>query len=533
MGRVERSGLRLALTAVAAGAVGALLGAGQASAQTVTQTGKLTADCRSACGGTRGTGETVPSAFGSGVSVSADGSTALIGAPLARSGDGTVWVFVQHRGSWQQQGPPLTVDCKHRCGGPRGTGQDGNTFLFGAAVALSANGSTALIGAPGNGSRGGAWVFTRSHGRWSQQGPRLIAFCHPTKRPCKGPNGTGLDGASFGGSVALSDSGSTALIGAPFGIGGAWVFTRRNGHWSQQVKLVGDCTGGPAVCTGPKGTGEGYAGVNTGEFGSAVALSANGSTALIGAAGDVSQGADDAGAAWVFTRTGSSWAEQGSKLVGDCSSACSGPDGTGETNGGAEPLGGGMFGASLALSSDGSTALIGAPEDDSLSGGAWVFTRGGGVWSQQGNEIIGDCSSGCTGSDGTGEIDASGGGGEFGASVALTGDGDAALIGAPDDVGCDCGSVLGAGAVWFFERAAGLWSQQGTKLLGTCTSACTGPNGTGELNQRGAMFGAALGVSSTGSELLIGAPNDDCTRRCDGSLGNPGEGAAWAFALGL
>ena len=49
-----------------------------------------------------------------------------------------------------------------------------------------------------------------------------------------------------------------------------------------------------------------------GEFGYSVALSADGNTALIGGPGDNG----GAGAAWVFTRSGSAWAQQGAKLTG-------------------------------------------------------------------------------------------------------------------------------------------------------------------------------------------------------------------------
>jgi Divergent InlB B-repeat domain len=70
---------------------------------------------------------------------------------------------------------------------------------------------------------------------------------------------------------------------------------------------------------------------------------------------------------WVFTRSGSTWSQQGTKLVGDCPNSCSGPNGTGETS----PFG--IFAGSIALSGDGNTALIGS-FDQSREGAAWVFT---------------------------------------------------------------------------------------------------------------------------------------------------------------
>src|SRR5208283_737831 len=90
------------------------------------------------------------------------------------------------------------------------------------------------------------------------------------------------------------------------------------------------------------------------EFGSSVALSSDGSTAVIGGAADNS----GTGAAWVFKRSGLTWKQQGAKLTGA-----------------AENLG-----TSVALSADGNTVLIGAPY---CKGGGWVFTRSGSAWTQQ------------------------------------------------------------------------------------------------------------------------------------------------------
>jgi hypothetical protein len=107
------------------------------------------------------------------------------------------------------------------------------------------------------------------------------------------------------------------------------------------------------------------------------------------------------------------------------------------TGGGASGAAG--FGFDVALSADGNTALIGGPFDNGDRGAAWVFTRSGSVWSQQGPKL--------TGSDEAGA-------GLFGRAVALSADGNTALIGGPSDNGS-------AGAAWVFTRSAGTWSQQG------------------------------------------------------------------------
>ena len=56
---------------------------------------------------------------------------------------------------------------------------------------------------------------------------------------------------------------------------------------------------------------------------------------------------------------------------------------------GAGEAGEGLLGASVALSADGETALVGAPSDDGGVGAAWVFTRSGSTWSQQGEKLTG------------------------------------------------------------------------------------------------------------------------------------------------
>ncbi len=109
----------------------------------------------------------------------------------------------------------------------------------------------------------------------------------------------------------------------------------------------------PLIQQGEKLTGTGD--VGTGRFGYSVALSGDGDTALIGGRYE----SKDAGAAWVFTRSGSTWTQQGGKLVG-----------TGE-------IGSPWFGYTVALSADGDTALIGGWLDNNWIGAAWVFTRSG------------------------------------------------------------------------------------------------------------------------------------------------------------
>ena len=246
--------------------------------------------------------------------------------------------------------------------------------------------------------------------------------------------GSGATGnAHQGYSLALSGDGNTALIGGPYDNAGgaAWVFTRSGSTWTQQ---------------GPKLTGfdaDGNAG-----FGQSVALSSDGNTALIGGPGDQLVG----GAAWLFTRSGSTWTQQGPKLIG------AGYDGNAQQ------------GTSVALSGDGKTALIGGPHDDRDLGATWVFTRSGSSWTQQGSKLVGS-------PPGTNSLQ--------GWSVALSGDGNTALIGGIN--------YIGGGAAWIFTRAGSAWSQAGSQLLPTPRAGTT-------------LFGRDVALSADGNTALIGAP---------------------------
>jgi hypothetical protein len=303
----------------------------------------------------------------------------------------------------------------------------------GRAVALSADGNTAVIGGPHEDhKRGTAWVYTRSGSTWSEL---------TTLTP---PSGEGSQ--YFGRSVAISADGSTAVVGDPgnaYAVGAAWVFVQSAGVWTPVAKLTGAGEVGP------------------GQFGRSVAISADGNTVLVGAFADSSR----TGAAWAFARSGASWAPLGSELTG-----------LGET-------GAGQFGRSVALSADGTRAVIGGNADDRRAGAVWAFTRSGSTWSQEGAKLTGGGESGM---------------GELGESVGISADGSEALAGAPGDGG-------ETGAAFAFTRTATGWAQDGTKLT---ASDETGPG----------VAGWSVSLDSAGTTALVGGYRDN------GKIG-----AAWAF----
>jgi hypothetical protein len=88
---------------------------------------------------------------------------------------------------------------------------------------------------------------------------------------------------------------------------------------------------------------------------------------------------------------------------------------------------------SVALSADGNTAVVGGWSDNSRAGTAWVFSRSGGVWTQQGNKLIE---------------------GSAAPSVALSADGSIVMVGGSN-------YNWGAGAAWVFTRSEGRLDYQG------------------------------------------------------------------------
>ncbi|MFO0578058.1 MAG: hypothetical protein U1A78_28960 [Polyangia bacterium] len=386
--------------------------------------------------------------FGSAVALSADGNTALIGAWMESDGttaaNGAAYVFVRSGTSWVQQQKLLAGD--------KASGD-----YFGSAVALSADGNTALIGADGESdsgtlANGAVYVFARSGTSWSQQ-QKLLASDKAAHE-------------AFGWSVALSGDGSTALVGADgesdggtLANGAAYVFVRSIAGFVQQQKLLAS----------DKASGSG--------FGWSVALARDGSTALVGANAKTEGTASRCGAAYVFSRSGTSWSEQQKLLASDKES-------------------GDSFGESVALSADGNTALIGAVyEDDSgttNSGAAYVFTRSGTSFRQEQKLLAGDKDNNDW----------------FGSAVALSPDGQIGFIGAVYE---DDGGTTNSGAVYGFARGAGGWSQQ-QKLQASDK----------ESEDR---LGSGLALSADGSTALVGAIYEG------DSFGTTNSGAAYVFNL--
>jgi hypothetical protein len=368
---------------------------------------------------------------GTSVAVSGDGSTLAIGAWQDNSAVGATWIFGKDTdGSWSQRGSKLV-----------GSSAASPSFQ-GFSVSLSYDGTVLAVGGfRDNGYIGSTWIFVNSGGSWGEDA-KLI--------------GSGASGPAYQGcSVSVSGDGQRVAIGALNDnnlIGCTFVFVRGDG-WVQEAQLIGT----------------GYDGTDI-EQGTSVALNYDGSTLAVGAPWDgFASTSVTLGATWIFTRTDSTWTQQGSKLVG------SGYEGNDIEQG-----------TSVALSADGSTLAVGAPWDNSEISGdplgaTWIFVRDtAGVWSQQGSKLVG---SGYIGTDiAQGHV------------VSLTSDGSTLAVGGPSDDGQ-------TGATWIFVRdSGGSWSQLGSKLVGT---------GYIKVDPYNVMQGSGVSLTADGSELFTGGPNND------------------------
>jgi len=385
---------------------------------------------------------------------------------------------------------------------------DGDTMVIGAAMEDSDGSSQTNEAAE---DAGAVYVFRRIGSTWIQEAYLKAANVDQSDR--------------FGNAVAIA--GDTIAVGAPYeasnanGINGddtddsapnagaVYVFRRSGTTWSQEAYIKASNSG----------TGD--------NFGTAVALSGN--SLIVGAfneaSGSTSQtddSKDDAGAAYVFTRSGVTWTQQAYLKA-------------------SLPKSGQHFGRAVDI--DGDTAVVGAPEDNSCytgvnnnesdtactgAGAVYAYLRSGSTWTQRSYIKAFN----------TDSMD------NFGRSVAV--DGDTLVVGAPEE---DSGSVLtpsddsatNRGGVYVFLRPTniGQWAQiaflKSTSVMlglgtdvdvhGDMIAASHGGGGTEPVTmfhrdlqwtessvlmspgQPNDLFGA--GVALSGDTLAVAAPQED------------------------
>jgi hypothetical protein len=473
--------------------------------------------------------------FGDAIALSGDGNTLAVGARAESSAaagingnqtdasafsSGAVYVFARAGDRWVQQ-------AYLKASNP------GINDQFGHLVALSADGNILAVSAPFEDSRatgvdgdqadnsleqsGAIYVFARRGAVWFQQA--YLKASNP---------GEAEDGDQFGFSLALSDDGTTLAAGAisedsadaringnqadntANNAGAVYVFARTGSRWSQQAYVKSSSPNGADA---------------NDLFGYSVGLSADGNTLAVGAydeagSSNIINGPEDnnapgTGAVFVFTRSGASWSRQAYLKASTQDRADS-------------------LGAWVAISDDGNTVAAGAPDEDSLTtgintvetghsgrigtlddisvGAAYVFIRSGTKWFQQAS------------------FKASNSGIEdwFGVRLALSGDGNTLAVSAPNEDGAakgingrqDDNSAGEAGALYLFTRAGATWTFQ-SYVKGSNTEAFD-------------EFSSGVALSRNGA-LAVGARSEDGGARGANGNGNDnsvtGSGAVYLFGF--
>ena len=262
----------------------------------------------------------------------------------------------------------------------------------------------------------------------------------------------------FGVGLAVSRDGSTLVVGAPqedsnnianpgdntiADSGAAYVYTLAGSSWAQQAFI------------------KPFDVASAGNFGYAVALSANGNVLAVGEPAPTTT----AGIAHVFTRSGTTWSTDAIVIpaIGDQ---------------------GDRFGFSIALSDAGDTLFVGAPGESSAqpgnpndnsansAGAAYVFVKNGASWTQQAYLKAGTPAA----------MD------QLGWAIACSADGNTVAIGAP-------GVANNIGEVYVFTRVGTTWSSSASVTEPTMVA--------------GDFYGFAVAMRGDASQIIVGSPGED------------------------
>ncbi len=403
---------------------------------------------------------------------------------------GAVYLFSHSGGVWVQQQYI------------KATNAESNDY-FGWSLALSHDGNTLAVGAPGESSdatgidggqnnnnalqSGAVYVYNRNNSSWAP--PSYIKASNT--------------GASdfFGWSVALSADGNTLAVGAygedsnakGVGVddkqsnnshslaGAAYVYSRNTNIWTQQAYLKASNTDGASANTN---FGADY-------FGWSLDLSSDGNTLAVGAFGEDGSAtgingdqnnnlAPNSGAVHTFSRTDITWTPQAYIKASNTNTSD-------------------KFGISVKLSGNGTTLAVGAPNEDSNainvggsqsdnstaeSGAVYIFNFSSGSWAQQGYIKASNT--------GTGDW--------FGMTTALSEDGNTLVVGAPYEASNGSGingdpndnSAAYSGAIYHYTRSNGLWSDP---LYAKAPNA--------EAND---SFGRSLDLNADATRIAVSAP---------------------------
>lgn len=373
--------------------------------------------------------------YGFSVSVSADGSTYVISRPVNKISTGGVSKHVGSAFVYEGKGSNSKTSLYD---------STALELLYGAATAVSADGSLIAIGAPGTSPANKSYFYTylKSPNGWVSDKdvyPTLFGF-------------PGNKGWQLGIDIDMSGpSGTTVLLGAPGhnnGAGRALYFVQPSGGWSRLNETN--------IQQGYLGLGQAK---NGDEFGRSVSISRDDSRIAIGAPGRNG----DRGGIYVFQRPSGGWLQTRELTPIEFSDSSAGD----------------RVGQSVAISKDGSIIAVGAPGADEGKGRIYVIVNlvtASGAYQGKYDRIALDNVEGCEG---------------LGISVDISADGKTIAAGA-------MGSPRN-GTVQIYKSKSGNWTD--AEVIETLSGKLD------EAAQKDCLLGFSLALTDDGDDLLIGAPN--------------------------
>ena len=370
----------------------------------------------------------VNNTFGDGVSFSSDGTRVVVGASSSSPGGlaqaGSAYIYSRSGMTWTQEAK-ITASDKVA------------SDYFGYAVSMTSDGSRVVVtstnSSPGGlAQAGAAYIYSRSGSVWTEEAKI-----------------TASDKASsdyFGESVSISNDGTRVVVGAPYsdpggtsGAGATYIYSRSGTVWTQEAKIIAS----------DKAAND--------TFGQSVSISSDGSRVVVGAYTSDPGGTGNAGSAYIYSRSGTTWTEEAKIIASD-------------------KVTGDQFGKSVSMTSDGSRVVVGAYNSDpggtGDAGAAYIYSRSGTAWTQEAKITESDKAA----SD------------NFGNSVSISNDGSRVVVGARPN---DPGGTTNAGAAYIYSRSGTTWTEE-AKIVASDKAASD-------------LFGHSVSLSSDGSRVVVGA----------------------------
>lgn len=375
--------------------------------------------------------------FGYSVAMNATGDYVIIGArydDISVTNQGSAYIFTRSGTTWTQQAKLRDI-----------SGASDSDY-FGYSVAMNGTGDYVAIGSLGvdspNINQGAVFIFIRSGTAWTQQ--------------AKLQGNEGISQDNFGYSVAITPDATRVIIGAPqvgapsLMKGKIYIFVRSGTTWTQEYTTT------PVLAT------------NDARLGWSVAINSDGMYAIGGAPYDDPSSSTDAGVAYIYTRSGSTWSEQ-TRLIASNKA----------TNN--------HFGNSVSINSTGDRVIVGAMDTPGIytnQGAAYIYLRSGTTWTQE--AIL--SSPTVSGAD------------RFGSSVVINDNGNIVVIGSYlfDAVKVD------RGCIFIFTRSGTTWTFQ-SRIM-----ASDGDDYD--------YFSSSLGINASGTYIAIGAYQETHTISQQGSV---------------